>query len=141
MRRLEIDLLQRDFDRFYPPKEQPEDPQDDLDLLPEFCHYQDEGCRFSPSCLDCPLPECVEDGPGAERKFSKSKRNAAVARLHFEQKKTFPELAGLFGIEESTVRKIVEKSLQSTAGGENTAAKKSQTKTPKPQAKKHISAK
>ena len=24
-------------------------------------HYPDEGCDFSPSCLSCPLPRCVEE--------------------------------------------------------------------------------
>ena len=23
--------------------------------------YVDTGCRYNPSCLDCPLPACVED--------------------------------------------------------------------------------
>ena len=107
MRRLEIDLLQRDFDRFYPPKEQPEDPQDDLDLLPEFCHYQDEGCQFSPSCLDCPFPECVEDLPHGRAKVAKLLRNREVQRLYFTEKKSVRELTARFKISRRTLFRVL----------------------------------
>lgn len=27
-------------------------------------HGADTGCRYAPSCLDCPFPVCKEDDPG-----------------------------------------------------------------------------
>lgn len=34
-----------------------------LDTVPEFYHYEDTGCEVSPSCLNCPLPQCKYDDP------------------------------------------------------------------------------
>ena len=39
----------------------PENPYDDPDLPPEYCHYQDEGCEFADSCLNCPFARCIYD--------------------------------------------------------------------------------
>ena len=30
--------------------------------------YEDNGCRYSPSCLDCSLPKCYEDMDAEERR-------------------------------------------------------------------------
>jgi len=38
----------------------------ELDLPPEYCHYQDNGCEFADSCLDCPFPECLYAQPGGK---------------------------------------------------------------------------
>jgi hypothetical protein len=32
-------------------KDSPGDPQAELDLPPEYCHYRDGGCEFADSCL------------------------------------------------------------------------------------------
>ena len=36
-----------------------------VDVIPELgaIYRKDSGCRQSPHCLDCPLPECVHDNP------------------------------------------------------------------------------
>jgi hypothetical protein len=39
----------------------------------------DRGCEASPSCLECPLPVCLEDLPWRER--AETKRLAIQARL------------------------------------------------------------
>ncbi len=33
------------------------------DLPPEYCHYQDDGCELTASCLKCPFPGCIYDEP------------------------------------------------------------------------------
>ncbi len=33
------------------------------DQSPEYYHYEDTGCEVSPSCLNCPLPQCKYDDP------------------------------------------------------------------------------
>ncbi|MBA7529911.1 hypothetical protein ES705_22110 [subsurface metagenome] len=38
----------------------------ELDLPPEFCHYQDNGCEFADSCLNCPFTECLYAEPGGQ---------------------------------------------------------------------------
>jgi hypothetical protein len=39
--------------------------ESDLDLLPEYCRYQDDGCEFADACLNCPFPDCIYAQPGA----------------------------------------------------------------------------
>ncbi len=34
---------------------------DIVDPTQEFFHYEDTGCEVSPSCLNCPLPQCKYD--------------------------------------------------------------------------------
>lgn len=42
--------------------------------------YRDEGCRFFPRCLKCPLPVCVEDVPGGAAILRREIRNAEIRR-------------------------------------------------------------
>ncbi len=39
----------------------PGNPNNELDLPPEYCHYQDEGCELADSCLNCPFARCIYD--------------------------------------------------------------------------------
>jgi len=56
--------------------------QDTLPLvrngLPEQFAYRDEGCQIAPSCLSCPLPQCVHDTPGGVRKAQSEARGAQM---------------------------------------------------------------
>lgn len=56
-----------------------ENPNDESDLPPEFCHYPDEGCEFAQACLDCPFPQCIYDEPGGRQHFVKDLRRAEIA--------------------------------------------------------------
>ena len=40
-----------------------------VDEIPDLgaIYRKDSGCRKSPRCLDCPLPECIYDGPRRSR--------------------------------------------------------------------------
>jgi hypothetical protein len=58
-----------------------ESPLDaELDLLPEYCHYRDEGCELAASCLNCPFPECIFEQPGGKRRLLMEQRNNEIAR-------------------------------------------------------------
>jgi hypothetical protein len=80
------------------------------DLLPEFSHYQDEGCDLAPSCLDCPFTECKEDQPHGRDKLSKKDRNAEIVRLHLVKKKSLQYLADKFHLDRRTIITIVQAS-------------------------------
>ena len=84
----------------------PDSPQDELDLLPEFCHYKDEGCDLASSCLDCPLPECKEDRPTRTRSTRK-RRDAEIVKLHSVENKSFQELASQFHLTRRRIIKII----------------------------------
>ena len=80
---------------------------EETDFLPEFCHYRDEGCEFSPSCLSCPQPRCVFEGAGVRPRKAKQKRNREILRLFTSQKKNVKELALRFRISQRTVQMVV----------------------------------
>ena len=85
-----------------------EDQDDDTDLLPEYCHYKDEGCEFAASCLDCPFSRCVYDEPGGKQHFVKELRNRELLRLYTEGK-DIKKLAAMFGISQRTVHRALKR--------------------------------
>ena len=81
----------------------------ELDLPPEFCHYQDNGCEFADSCLDCPFPECLYDEPGGKQRWLKCLRDEAVLRLFTRRGKTIKDLALMFGVSRRTIQRILKR--------------------------------
>ena len=79
-----------------------------LDLPPEYCRYQDEGCEFAESCLDCPLPVCIYEEPGGKRRLLKGQRAREMARLFTNEGKGIKELAQMFGISQRTVQRALK---------------------------------
>jgi len=82
-----------------------------LDLLPEYCHYRDEGCEFADSCLNCPLPRCIYDEPGGKQRWLKRLRDREMVRL-FNEGKGAKELALMFGVSQRTVQRALSKILK-----------------------------
>jgi hypothetical protein len=74
--------------------------------LPEYCHYQDEGCDFYYSCLNCPFPYCVLDLPAGEQFIVKQWRNAEIIR-RFNSRSTIPELSRAFHMSQSSIYRIL----------------------------------
>ncbi|NLL90290.1 MAG: hypothetical protein GX226_04215 [Dehalococcoidales bacterium] len=88
-----------------------ESPLDaELDLLPEYCHYRDEGCELAASCLNCPFPECIFEQPGGKRRLLMEQRNNEIARLFKDEKKSIKELALLFKVSIRTIQRALKKS-------------------------------
>ena len=82
---------------------------DELDLLPEYCHYQDAGCELADSCLDCPLAKCIYDEPGGRQHYIKRLRNKEILRLFTTEGKEVVELASMFGISQRTVQRALKR--------------------------------
>jgi hypothetical protein len=80
----------------------------ELDLPPEYCHYQDNGCEFADSCLDCPFPDCLYDQPGGKQRWLKTLRDEAVLRMFNDQGKRVKELAVMFGVSRRTIQRILK---------------------------------
>lgn len=89
--------------------------ESDLDLLPEYCRYQDDGCEFADSCLNCPFPECIYAQPGGRQRWLKRLRDKEVLRLFTAQGKGAKELALMFGVSQRTIQRILKR-----AGDEST---------------------
>ena len=89
------------------PEYNPEDYRP-LDLRPEFCHYQDEGCELAESCLNCPFEECIYE-PGGKRRRAAGIRNQEMVRQHLENGKTAHELVKIFGLSLRTIQRILKR--------------------------------
>jgi hypothetical protein len=85
----------------------PKDNIEELDLLPEFCHYADEGCRLAPSCLDCPFPACFEDQWRGESKGAKKMRDREIVRLYEVENLGTGELSARFNLDPRQIRRIL----------------------------------
>jgi len=82
----------------------------DLDLLPEYLHYHDDGCEFDESCLNCHLPLCVHDETRGRQRWHKSQRDGRIVRL-YNQGKNVKELAAIFGVSTRTIHRVLGKRL------------------------------
>ncbi len=108
MQRIKFDLERLSHINPPEPKEKPIDNVDlELDLLPEFCHYRDEGCELAQSCLRCPFPRCVHDGSRGQSGKIKSIRDRQIIRLHNRKKKTVKELAVQYRLSVRTIKRIL----------------------------------
>ncbi len=85
-----------------------ENPYHESDLLPEYCHYPDEGCEFADSCLNCPFSRCIYDEPGGKQHFVKDLRNQEILRLYTEGKE-IAELAVMFGVSQRTIQRALKR--------------------------------
>jgi DNA invertase Pin-like site-specific DNA recombinase len=65
-------------------------------------NWKDEGCEFYPSCLNCPLPRCIEDEPGGRQRIRKQVRDDKIADLR-RNGKSITEIADIFGISKRSV--------------------------------------
>jgi len=82
---------------------------DHLDLLPEYCHYQDDGCEFASSCLNCPFPQCIYDQPWGRQRWLKKLRAGEIIRLFTVEGKGVKELATMFGVSQRTIQRALKR--------------------------------
>ncbi len=80
-----------------------------LDLPPEYCHYQDEGCEFADSCLNCPFEKCIYDEPRGRQRYIKRLQAKEIARLFITGGKGIKELALMLGLSQRTVQRALKK--------------------------------
>jgi len=79
----------------------------ELDLLPEEIDWRDEGCDVFPSCLNCPLPRCVEEELRGQQRLRMAARNRQMAELR-RRGKSVKEIAELFGLSQRTVQRALK---------------------------------
>ena len=78
----------------------------ELDLLPDDINWQDEGCELFPSCLNCPLPKCVEDEPRGQQRLRMETRKRRMVELRCLGR-SVKEIAGFFGVSRRTVERAL----------------------------------
>jgi hypothetical protein len=85
----------------------------EMDPLPEYCRYRDEGCELAGSCLDCPFSQCIYDQPGGRQHWLKRARDREIARKYTTEAKGVKELALEFGVSQRTVQRALKKTISS----------------------------
>jgi hypothetical protein len=78
----------------------------ELDLLPDDIEWRDQGCELSPSCLNCPLPKCVEEEPRGQQRLRMEARKRRMEELR-RRGQNVKEIAGLFGVSRRTVERAL----------------------------------
>jgi len=87
------------------------------ELLPEEFPYEDKGCEVFPSCLNCPLPRCLEEEPWGKEKFLKTRRAQRMKELR-QEGKSVEEIARIFEVSTRTVQRWL-KGVEAGAGVKN----------------------
>jgi hypothetical protein len=90
-----------------PTDARPGDLAAEMDLLPEYCHYSDEGCDLAPACLQCPFPTCAKENPIGPAAVARSLRDAALFSLHSQMHLSPEKLARRFHLDLSSVYRIL----------------------------------
>ena len=87
-----------------------------LDLPPEYCRYQDDGCELATahlgrkaSCLNCPFAKCIYDEPRGRQHYVKTLRDRKIVRLFNSEGKEIKELALMFGVSQRTVQRALKR--------------------------------
>jgi len=78
-----------------------------VDKVPELYPYKDDGCEFSPSCLNCAFPRCKYDDPGWMQRERRRKRDRAVLEARQRDRLTVLQLARRFRVSERTIFRIL----------------------------------
>ena len=86
-----------------------DNPDEELDLPPEYCRYRDTGCEFAESCLNCPFTKCIYDEPGGKQRYTKRLRDKKMLDLFTAERKRIRELAVIFGISQRTVQRALKR--------------------------------
>jgi hypothetical protein len=79
--------------------------------LPDDSNWKDGGCELFPSCLNCPLPQCVEEKPRGRQQLRLLARSHRIAKLKRRGKDT-AEIARLCRVS----RRTVQRTLKATGG-------------------------
>lgn len=69
--------------------------------------YADIGCQYSPSCLNCPLKECVYVNCRGGQRLETEMRYREITRLFTGTDKSTKELAAELGISRETVQRAL----------------------------------
>tara|TARA_Y100000310_G_C20610042_1_gene777526 strand:- start:1214 stop:1474 length:261 start_codon:yes stop_codon:yes gene_type:complete len=77
-------------------------------VLAEYGQYRDTGCRYSPSCLACPLPACIHDVPEGLRKVKTRVWHGKI-KAALRDGETPDTLAERFGVSTRTVYRALKR--------------------------------
>jgi len=77
------------------------------ELSSEDSNYFDTGCKYSPTCLNCPLPICIYDDPNFFKNFIKESRDKSIFQ-DYEQGMSVKELSLKYGVSIRTIQRSIK---------------------------------
>ena len=86
------------------------------DTVPEFYHYEDNGCEVSPSCLSCPLPRCKYDDPIWFQRYQRLARDLKVLTTMQLEGLTVERTAERFSVTVRTIFRIMRRCREAEGG-------------------------
>ena len=87
-----------------------------LDLKKEEINFKDSGCRFSSSCLNCPIEICIYDDPELVRNLEKSIRDNNIIKDRAEGLSN-EQIAKKYNISVRTVHRSFKKTKPTKISG------------------------
>ncbi len=80
-----------------------------ISIIPDNSNWTDKGCELFHSCLNCPLPRCIEEKPRGKQMFKISTRARKIKELKNLGKTTY-EIALKLHISQRTVQRALKAS-------------------------------
>ena len=77
------------------------------ELSSEDSNYFDTGCKYSPTCLNCPLPICIYDDPNFFKNFIKESRDKSIFQ-DYEKGMSVKELSLKYGVSIRTILRSIK---------------------------------
>ena len=76
-------------------------------LSSEDSNYFDTGCKYSPTCLNCPLPICIYDDPNFFKNFIKESRDKSIFQ-DYEKGMSVKELSIKYEVSIRTIQRSIK---------------------------------
>ena len=77
------------------------------ELSSDDSNYFDTGCKYSPTCLNCPLPICVYDDPNFFKNFIKESRDKSIFQ-DYEKGMSVKELSIKYEVSIRTIQRSIK---------------------------------
>ncbi|MBN32447.1 MAG: hypothetical protein CL906_00815 [Dehalococcoidia bacterium] len=77
------------------------------ELSSEDSNYFDTGCKYSPTCLNCPLPICIYDDPNFFKNFIKENRDKSIFQ-DYEKGMSVKELSIKYEVSIRTIQRSIK---------------------------------
>ena len=77
------------------------------ELSSDDSNYFDTGCKYSPTCLNCPLPICIYDDPNFFKNFIKESRDKSIFQ-DYEKGMSVKDLSIKYEVSIRTIQRSIK---------------------------------
>jgi len=76
----------------------------------EYVNWKDAGCDLYPSCLSCPLPQCIEEQPRGRQRQRMYERSSGMMALR-DRGLAAREIAAVYRVSVRTVQRALRRKI------------------------------